>query len=338
MTDAPPAPPEPLLRIEQLRVSFPRLGGRAVAVDGVGLVVHHGESVAIVGESGSGKSVTALSILRLIEPPGRIEGGHVWFGGRDLLQEPSAALRQLRGQEIGMIFQEPMTSLNPLFTVGNQIAEGLRLHERMSARAARARAIELLATVGIPAPRERVDAYPHALSGGMRQRVMIAMALACRPRLLIADEPTTALDVTVQAQILALLRRLREEFRMAMILITHDMGVVARIAERVNVMYAGTIVEEASTRALFAHPAHPYTTGLLECIPRLDEERAALNTMAGGVPSPDDLPPGCRFEPRCKMARPICATLPPPTVEVSPGQSAACLAHTGYRVPAGGAG
>ena len=323
---------EDLLRIENLRVGFGPRGREHVAVDGVSLTLRQGEVLGIVGESGCGKSVTALSILGLVpDPPGRILGGRILLRGRDLVGLDEAALNAVRGKEVSMIFQEPMTALNPLFRVGEQIAETLRVHERLGRAAARARALALIRKVGIGNPEQRLDQYPHELSGGMRQRIMIAIALACGPQVLIADEPTTALDVTIQAQILALLRELQRELGMGVVLITHDLGVVAQVVDRVIVMYAGQVVEEGDVQAVFARPSHPYTRLLLESIPALDSELARLPTIAGMVPSLADLPPGCRFHPRCPAARPACRERAPAPVEVGPGHRAACIALTGYR-------
>ena len=322
-----------MLQVRNLRVSFPHRGGRAVVVDDVSLTVGNGEVVGIVGESGSGKSITALSILRLIQPPGEIEAGEIDFEGRNLLAEPLDAMRRIRGRQISMIFQEPMTSLNPVFTIGNQIAETVRLHEGLSARQARTLAVDLLKRVGISAAEDRVDEFPHQLSGGMRQRVMIAMAIASRPKILIADEPTTALDVTIQAQILDLLDQLRQEFGMAMILITHDMGVIARAAERVLVMYAGRVAEEGPVKSVFKSAGHPYTAGLLGSIPRLGNAGADLHAIPGMVPSASMMPPGCRFRPRCGRARPICDSIAPPPIVIGDRHSAACLIHTGFERP-----
>jgi peptide/nickel transport system ATP-binding protein len=291
--------------------------------------VGSGETLGVVGESGCGKSVTALSILRLVpEPPGRIVGGRVIFRGRDLLALPPAAMRRVRGKEISMVFQEPMTSLNPVFSCGEQIVEALVLHERLGGRAARARAVELLRLVGIPAPEQRAAEYPHQLSGGMRQRVMIAMALACRPALLIADEPTTALDVTIQAQILELLAELKSRLGMAIMLITHQMGVVAETAQRVVVMYAGRVIEEAPVAELFARPRHPYTQGLIRSIPRIDtaaRQRTRLEAIAGVVPSLLEPAPGCRFAPRCRFAMAACLAATPELREVTPSHKMACI-------------
>ncbi len=317
---------EPLLRIEGLRTVFRTHGGEVAAVDGVDLSVPRGRTLGIVGESGCGKSVLSLSVMRLVAHPGRIAAGRVLLEGRDLLSLSTSEMRAVRGSQVAMIFQEPMTSLNPVHTVGFQITEAMRAHDaRASGAELRDRAVEALRRVRIPAPERRFDEYPHQLSGGMRQRVMIAMALACRPRLLIADEPTTALDVTVQAQILDLLRELQEETGMSIILITHDLGVVAEMADEVAVMYAGRVVERASAGALFGDPMHPYTLGLLGSVPRLDEERDTLLAIEGSVPPPFALPKGCRFHPRCPFASAECTTEQPPLREVASGHSAACL-------------
>ncbi|MBK8738236.1 MAG: ABC transporter ATP-binding protein [Betaproteobacteria bacterium] len=326
------AAPDPLLRVEDLRVVFGPPGREQVAVDGVSLTLGAGEVLGVVGESGCGKSLTALAILRLIpDPPGRIAGGRILFQGQDLAGAGQAAMNRIRGKEISMIFQEPMTALNPVFRVGEQIAETIREHEGLSRTAARERALHLLERVGIGNPKQRLDQYPHELSGGMRQRVMIAIALACRPQILIADEPTTALDVTIQAQILLLLRDLQRELGMAVILITHDLGVVAQVVDRVVVMYAGRIVEEGSAAAVFERPAHPYTRLLLQSIPSLDQEQDRLPTIPGMVPSLSNLPAGCRFHPRCPEARPACRERAPATFEVGPAHRAACIALNGYR-------
>jgi peptide/nickel transport system ATP-binding protein len=289
----------PLLQVRGLRTSFFTRDGVVRAVDGIDFHVDRGEIMGLVGESGCGKSVTSLSLLRLIPSPGKIEGGQVLFDGQNLLELPNDAMRKIRGNRISMIFQQPTSSLNPVWDVGSQIAEVLELHRRMSGRAARARALDLLKMVGIPDPARRLKAYPHELSGGMAQRVMIAMALACEPELLIADEPTTALDVTIQAQILDLIRALREQTGTAVILITHDLGVVAEMCDRVAVMYAGEIVEQADTISLFRDPRHPYTRGLIESIPVVGELRDELAVIPGNVPNLIDLPPACRFAPRC---------------------------------------
>jgi peptide/nickel transport system ATP-binding protein/oligopeptide transport system ATP-binding protein len=282
------------------------------AVDGVSFSIHAGETLAVVGESGSGKSVTSLSILRLVpSPPGRIVRGSIRFKGRELTTLDEREMRRIRGAEISMIFQEPMTSLNPVYTCGEQILEAVVLHEGVSRGVARKRAIEMLARVGIPAPEQRVDEYPHQMSGGMRQRVMIAMALACKPAILIADEPTTALDVTIQAQILELLKELQRDLGMAVILITHDLGVVAETADRVAVMYAGQLVESCDVRAAFARTLHPYTAGLLASLPRLGEKHDTLRVIPGTVPDPANFPAGCRFHPRCPVVEERCKRLEP---------------------------
>ncbi|WP_027284738.1 ABC transporter ATP-binding protein [Rubritepida flocculans] len=316
---------EPLLRVENLRTVFRTSGGEVAAVDGVSLEVPRGRTLGIVGESGCGKSVLSLSIMRLLAHPGRIASGRVLLEGRDLAALSAAEMRAVRGRDIAMIFQEPMTSLNPVHRVGFQIAEAIRAHEpRASAAELRERGIAALKRVRIPSPERRFDEYPHQLSGGMRQRVMIAMALACSPKLLIADEPTTALDVTVQAQILDLLRELQAETGMSIILITHDLGVVAEMADEVAVMYAGRVVERAPAAALFEDPQHPYALGLLGSIPRLDEERERLLAIAGAVPPPFALPKGCRFHPRCPFAEEACRAEAPLLREVVPGHAVAC--------------
>jgi peptide/nickel transport system ATP-binding protein len=320
----------PLLAIEDLRTWFYTRDGIVRAVDGVSCAVYPRETLAVVGESGCGKSVTSLSILRLIaSPPGKIVSGRLLFEGRDLLSLSEDAMRAIRGNEISMIFQEPMTSLNPVFTIGRQIAETLELHQRLDRRRATARAIEMLQLVKIPEPERRVRQYPHELSGGMRQRVMIAMALSCNPKLLIADEPTTALDVTIQAQILDLMRELKAKTGAAIILITHDLGVVAEMAQRVVVMYAGRKVEEAPVDGLFARPLHPYTKGLLGSIPRLADavagsERKRLAEIPGMVPSLKEAIAGCVFAPRCPYATARCGAEYPPLEEKSAGHWVAC--------------
>jgi len=316
----------PILRLDGLRTDFRTANGTVHAVDGVDLSVARGRTLGIVGESGCGKSVLSLSIMRLVPPPGRIAAGRIDFDGQNLLDLPLSAMRAIRGNRIGMIFQEPMTSLNPVFTAGDQITEAMRAHDRTASSAAlRSCAIDALARVRIPAPERRFDEYPHQMSGGMRQRVMIAMALACAPDLLIADEPTTALDVTVQAQILDLLRDLQQQTGMAIILITHDLGVVAEMADEVAVMYAGRVAERAPGPAIFDSPQHPYTLGLLGSIPKIEETRDRLLAIEGTVPPPFDLPSGCRFHPRCVFAEPACATADPPLREVERGHQAACF-------------
>jgi oligopeptide/dipeptide ABC transporter ATP-binding protein len=319
---------QPLLRVDDLRTYFHTDEGTAKAVDGVSFEVAEQETLGIVGESGCGKSVTALSILRLIpDPPGRVEGGNVHFQGRDLLKLAEKEMRRIRGNEIAMIFQEPMTSLNPVYTVGEQISEVLRLHRGMSRAEAEDRAVEMLRRVRIPDPEQRVEEYPHQLSGGQRQRVMIAMALACDPALLIADEPTTALDVTVQAQILDLLRQLQEEFGMAIMLITHDLGVIAETAHRVVVMYAGVVVESGTVEQVFDGPNHPYTEGLKAAIPKLGEKVERLATIPGTVPSPYEEIVGCPFQNRCSYVMDVCRREFPPLYAVGTGHQARCFLY-----------
>ena len=314
-----------LLRIDGLRVAFPTSTGPVAPVDGVDLAVKAGQTLGIVGESGCGKSMLSLAIMGLVPKPGRIAAGSVWLGDRDLTTLSPAAMRKIRGGDVAMIFQDPMTSLNPVHSVGDQIIEAMRVHQRASDKAMRAEAIAALRRVRIPSPERRLDDYPHQLSGGMRQRVMIAMALACKPKLLIADEPTTALDVTVQAQILELLRTLQAETGMSMILITHDLGVVAEMADEVAVMYAGRVVERSSAAALFESPQHPYTIGLLGSMPRLDEDADRLLSIDGAVPPPFAMPRGCRFAPRCPFSLQLCAATDPSMREMAPGHRAACL-------------
>jgi oligopeptide/dipeptide ABC transporter ATP-binding protein len=326
-----PRAPSPLLSVENLTVGFKIEGrGEVRVVQDVSFDVAPGEMVGLVGESGCGKSVTAMSILKLLPmPPAFLAGGRVMFEGQDLVSYDEEAMRRVRGDRIGMIFQEPMTSLNPTFTIGYQLDEVLIAHRDVSAREARARSIALLRKVGVGAPETRCAQYPHQLSGGLRQRVMIAMALACDPKLLIADEPTTALDVTIQAQILQLLTELREKRNLALLLITHDLGVVAETSDRVAVMYAGKIVEEASARELFNRPRHPYTEGLLRAVPRLDEsaveKKKRLHTIEGVVPNPLSLPPGCRFAPRCEYSRGKCREGEIPLIDVGAGHSSRCI-------------
>ncbi len=306
---------DPLLSIQNLHVQFRTDAGLVRAVDGVSYDIRRGETLAVVGESGCGKSVTAMAILRLIESQrGQITQGSIRFDGQELVEKSQEEMRQIRGNDIAMIFQEPMTSLNPVYTIGYQITEALALHRRLNPTAAREEAIRLLKLVKMPAAERRIDEYPHQLSGGMRQRVMIAMALSCNPKLLIADEPTTALDVTVQAQILELLAELQAEIGMSILLITHDLGVVARVAHRVVVMYAGTVAEQANVYELFEHPKHPYTAGLFHSLPKLDQE-AKLQPIEGNVPDAMNFPDGCRFHPRCPLAEARCRTeMPKPTV------------------------
>jgi len=329
---------EPLLRVERLTTVFDQAGvgarqptpGPIPAVDDVSFEIHPGETLGLVGESGSGKSVTALSIMRLVQPPGRIAAGRILFKGRDLLALDEPAMRAVRGAEISLIFQEPMTALNPVFRVGDQIAEALVVHGRASRREAREKAIELLGAVRIPDPAARVRDYPHQLSGGMRQRVLIAIALACQPSLVIADEPTTALDVTIQAQILDLLREMKAAFHLSLLLITHDLGVVAETADRVAVMYAGRIVETGPVRAVFHQPAHPYTRGLLASKPG-GAPGKRLRAIEGSVPLLGALPPGCAFNPRCPDRFEPCTSAPPPDYPAGAGQTAKCYLHDPVR-------
>ena len=324
---APPDGPRlaPLLSVRGLRVSFPEGGKRANVVDDVSFDVNEGETLALVGESGSGKTVTALSLLGLLpRPAGRVESGQALFQGRDLLALRGAALRSVRGGEIAMIFQDPNTALNPVTAVGSQIAEAVRAHGKVSRKAARSHAVELLRRVRMPDPEVRARAYPHELSGGMKQRALIAMAIAGEPRLLIADEPTTALDATVQAQVLGLLRDLQSTLGMALLIITHDMGVVAELADRVAVLYAGRIVETGPAAAVFDRPLHPYTAGLFASLPRLHAPRQHLPVIPGDVPGPHALPLGCRFRGRCHLEAPACAERDPPLVEAGPARRSAC--------------
>ncbi len=317
---------EPLLEVRDLVTCFEADGGEIAAVDGVSLHVDAGETLSIVGESGSGKSVTSLSIMRLLpKPAGYIRSGDISFEGEALRDKSEADMRRVRGRRIAMIYQEPMTSLNPVFTVGQQIMEAIELHLGLSRRDARARAIDMLRLVGIPAPEDRIDDYPHHMSGGMRQRVMIAMALSCEPKLLIADEPTTALDATVQAQILELLRKLKRELGMSIMLITHDLGVVAETCDRVVVMYGGKIVEEGDVRSIFRKPLHPYTEGLLASIPRIDETRERLHVIPGIVPNPRDRGAGCRFASRCAYVMDECRARLPELRQIATGRNVACF-------------
>lgn len=322
---------QPLLDIRSLETQFFTDDGLARAVDGVSYSLAKGETVGVVGESGCGKSVTALSVLRLIpNPPGRIVGGEIMFEGTNLLDLTPAEMRRIRGNDISMIFQEPMTSLNPVFTIGNQIGEAVRLHQGLSAKEATNKAIEMLTLVGIPEPARRVHEYPHQLSGGMRQRAMIAMALSCNPKVLIADEPTTALDVTIEAQILDLMRNLQNELGTAVILITHDLGVVAEMARKVVVMYAGKVVEQAPVETIFAEPNHPYTQGLLNSLPNAElgavsgGQKRRLQEIPGIVPSLLNLPQGCKFASRCPKAMAACEEKEPPLVQVGEDHLSAC--------------
>lgn len=316
-----------LLSVKNLSTEFPVKKGIVRAVEDVSFDVDQGEILAIVGESGSGKSVTSLSIMGLLAEPGHVAGGSLEFEGKDLATLSEKQYRELRGNDMAMIFQEPMTSLNPVYRVGNQIVEAIRTHEKVSKAEAKDRAVGLLRKVGIPSPEARINDYPHQMSGGMRQRVMIAMALACNPKLLIADEPTTALDVTIQAQILDLLRRLRDDTGMAVLLITHDLGVVSETADRVVVMYCGQVVEEAEVRTLFDHPMHPYTLGLLKSIPRLeDDDSKRLYMIKGMVPNPLEMPPGCHFSDRCDSCMDVCRTKVPELVDVD-GHKVRCFLY-----------
>ena len=315
----------PLLEVDDLRTYFHTRTGVAKAVDGVSFDLAAAETLGLVGESGCGKSVTALSIMRLVsDPPGKIEGGAIRINGRDLLDLSDDEMCAVRGNDVAMIFQEPMTSLNPVITCGRQIAEAVELHQDVSRSEAHNRAIEMLRRVGIAAPEQRANEYPHQLSGGMRQRVMLAMGLSCNPQMLIADEPTTALDVTVQAQIMELLQRLQEELGMAILLITHDLGVVAETTNRAAVMYAGRIVESAATEILFANPRHPYTQGLIRSIPELDTDQTRLDIIPGTVPDLRRLPVGCRFQSRCPLVDEHCREAAPPLVETDAGHQTAC--------------
>ena len=329
-----------LIRVENLRTSFFTPEGEVRAIDGVSFEIGEGETLGLVGESGCGKSVTSLSIMRLIpSPPGKVVGGEIFYRGRDLLKLNNEEMRKIRGNEISMIFQEPMTSLNPVFTVGNQIGEAIRLHQGLGKKETRQKTIEMLRLVKIADPESRVDAYPHQLSGGMRQRVMIAMALSCNPSLLIADEPTTALDVTIQAQILELMKELQQKIGMALLLITHDLGVVAEQADEVAIMYAGKIVERASAPAIFTRPFHPYTVGLLNSLPGAQgKKKKRLAAIPGVVPNPLHLPGGCRFRDRCPKAEGVCADAEPQLVAKESGHWVACyLPERGER-PVNGAG
>ncbi len=318
-----------LLEIKGLKTHFKTDDGWLHAVDGVDIAIDAGETVCVVGESGCGKSVTAKTVMKLIDmPPGKIVAGQVLWQGRDLVPLDAREMQKIRAKDIAIVFQEPMTSLNPVYTVGEQIAESLRLHEGLGRKEALERAVEMLRLVRIPTPDKRVRDYPHQFSGGMRQRVMIAIALACNPKLLIADEPTTALDVTIQAQILDLMQELKERLGMAVMLITHAMGVVAETAQRVVVMYAGKVVEEAPVEELFARPRHPYTQGLIRSIPRIDTaatHKVRLEAIAGTVPKLIDPPEGCRFAPRCKYATPACTVATPPLRDVGHGHKVACI-------------
>ncbi|ADL12173.1 ABC transporter ATP-binding protein [Acetohalobium arabaticum] len=318
-----------LLKVNNLRTCFHTSEGKVPAVDGVNFHLNKGEIVAIVGESGSGKSVTALSIMNSIpSPPGSIEAGEIIFNNEDILEKSEKEMRKIRGNEISMIFQDPGTALNPVFTIGRQISESLELHKGLSRKEGKKQAVELLRMVGIPSPKECISEYPHQLSGGMKQRVMIAMALSCKPELLIADEPTTGLDVTIQAQILEIMKDLKEELEMAILIITHDLGVVAEMSERVVVMYAGKVVEIAEVKDLFKHPKHPYTRGLLASIPSLTKSEDRLNVIGGSIPEPTELSEGCSFYERCEYAKEICKKEEPSLRNIADNRYLSCWIDT----------
>jgi peptide/nickel transport system ATP-binding protein/oligopeptide transport system ATP-binding protein len=316
----------PLLSVANLTTTFQTARGEAAAIEDISFDLAEGEILGIVGESGSGKSVTALTIMGLLPtPPARVAAGSVHFANQDLLRLSDSAMRRMRGPGMAMVFQEPMTSLNPVFTIGAQLTETIRAHETLSQRDTFARAVEMLDKVGIPSAATRMADYPHQLSGGQRQRVMLAIALSCRPKLLIADEPTTALDVTIQAQILDLIMDLRDQTGMAIMIITHNMGVIAETADRVLVMYAGRVIEQAPVATLFDNPLHPYTKGLLSCVPTLDQRKERLEAIPGTLPEPGRRPPGCRFAPRCSLAIPACSETIPPLTAHGPSHAAACI-------------
>jgi len=315
---------KPVLEVKNLRTYFHTDDGIVKAVDGVSFEVYQGETLGIVGESGCGKSVTSLSIMRLLDEKGEIAGGEIYFKGKNLLNLSEEEMRKIRGNDMAMIFQEPMTALNPVYTVGDQIMEAILLHQDVDKEKAREMAIEMLKKVGIPEPEKRVDEYPHELSGGMRQRVMIAMAMSCDPSLLIADEPTTALDVTIQAQILDLMMTLLQEFNGSLIMITHDLGVIAEIADRIAIMYAGKVVEYTDKKTIFHNPLHPYTLGLLTSIPRLDMEMKRLNVIPGIVPNPLHFPSGCKFNPRCRFVTDRCKKEEPSLIKIEEGHLVKC--------------
>ena len=321
-----------LLQVDNLKTSFYTKGGVVPAVDGISFYIERGETFGMVGESGCGKSVTSLSILRLVpQPPGRIEAGQILFNGEDLLQKNKKEMRDIRGNKISMVFQEVMTSLNPVLRIGRQLSEAIEIHQRVNRRQATAKAVEMLRLVGIPLPDKRINEYPHQLSGGMRQRVMIAMAVVCNPELLIADEPTTALDVTIQAQVLELMKELKRMLQTSILIISHDLGLIAEMAERVVVMYAGKIVEEAEIDELFADPLHPYTQGLLSSIPRMTGSRGRLSIIEGVVPRPTELPTGCRFHPRCKFTFDICSIREPVLTSNSGQRQVSCWMHASHQ-------
>ncbi len=314
-----------VLQVRDLKTYFYTVDGIVPAVDGVSFSLHEGETLAVVGESGCGKSVTSLSILRLIEKPGKIVEGEILYRGKDLVKLSERQMEKIRGNEISMIFQEPMTSLNPVFPVGYQIMESLQVHQKCDKNTAREKAIQLLGMVGLPTPEKYADNFPHQLSGGMRQRVMIAMALACSPKILIADEPTTALDVTIQAQILRLINSIQQETKTSILMITHDLGIVAQAAQSVMVMYAGQMVEYADVRTIFKNPQHPYTKGLLRSVPKLTEEQDTLYNIKGSIPSAYNYPKGCRFSPRCEHYTPACDNRVPDIVQTEPGHLVRCI-------------
>ena len=322
-----------LLEVKDLKTYFYTEDGVVPAVDGVSFSLNRGETIGIVGESGSGKSVTSLSVMRLVPyPPGRITGGEIIFEGENILGKTDEEMRRIRGNEISMIFQEPMTSLNPVFTVGDQIMEAIILHQNVGKREAQVKAVEMLQRVGIPSPERRIRDFPHQMSGGMRQRVMIAMALSCNPKLLIADEPTTALDVTIQAQILDLMMDIKREFGTSIMLITHDLGVIAETVDKVVVMYAGKIVESTDVISIFQKPMHPYTEGLLGSIPKVNEDCERLSTIEGAVPNLFNMPSGCRFHPRCDYAKNICREHEPHLIDVDSGHEVSCWKPLNYRL------
>ena len=324
-----------LLRVKDLHTHFFTEDGVVKAVDGVNLFVRRGKTLGVVGESGCGKSMTALSILRLIDPPGKVVKGEMLFKGQDLLALSENRMRRIRGNSISMIFQDPMTALNPVLTIGDQLSEVLLVHQKMTPRSARAAVVDMLSRVGITDPAKRFEQYVHTLSGGIQQRAMIAMALLCKPDLLLADEPTTALDVTIQAQILELMRKIQGEFGTSILFITHDLGVIAELAHDIVVMYAGKVVESADVRELFRNPLHPYTRDLLRCLPRLDSEETELFTIQGMAPGPFEAVCGCDFHIRCRHARDICKKSAPPLVEISPGHLSACWMDREVKEPAG---
>ena len=321
-----------LLEVKDLKTHFFTEDGVIPSVNGVSFTVKKGETIGIVGESGCGKSVTSLSILQLVSKPGRIVGGQILLNGTDLTKNSNKQMRKIRGNKISMIFQEPLTSLNPVFTIGSQISESIRLHQKIDRRKAKELAIDMLSKVGISNGDNLYNSFPHQLSGGMRQRVMIAMALSCRPQLLIADEPTTALDVTIQAQILKLMKKLREEYNTSIIMITHDLGVVAETADRVIVMYAGQIVEQNNVFELFKNPKHPYTQGLLNSTPKIHQLKDQLESIEGNVPTPSNLPKGCKFHPRCPFSMEKCSQQDPPLLQVNSDSSVRCWLHEGKEV------